>query len=59
MVAKITVPVTINRALNYNEQKVEKGLAKCIHENGFLKEVKEANTKFILKLLKIFLKKSL
>ena len=38
MVAKITVPITINRALNYNEQKVQKGMAKCIHANGFLKE---------------------
>ncbi|KAA9039064.1 relaxase/mobilization nuclease domain-containing protein [Ginsengibacter hankyongi] len=43
MVAKITVPITINRALNYNEQKVQKGTAKCIHANGFLKEAEQLN----------------
>ncbi len=43
MVAKITVPGTINRALNYNEQKVQKGLAKCIHASGFLKEAQQLN----------------
>ena len=43
MVAKITVPVTINRALNYNEQKVQKGMANCIHANGFLKEAEQLN----------------
>lgn len=29
MVAKITVPKTIGRALNYNEQKVKEGKAHC------------------------------
>ena len=43
MVAKITVPITINRALNYNEQKVQKGMAKCIHANGFLKNAEQLN----------------
>ena len=43
MVAKITVPITINRALNYNEQKVQKGMAKCIYANGFLKEAEQLN----------------
>jgi hypothetical protein len=38
MVAKITVPRTINRALNYNEKKVERGQATCIHAQNFLKE---------------------
>ena len=38
MVAKITVPLTIQRALNYNEQKVVKGTAKCIYAHRFLKE---------------------
>jgi len=43
MVAKITVPITINRALNYNERKVQKGMAKCIYANGFLKEADRLN----------------
>jgi hypothetical protein len=43
MVAKITVPITINRALIYNEQKVQKGMAKCIYANGFLKEAGQLN----------------
>ena len=38
MVAKITVPLTIHRALNYNEQKVAKGTAKCLYAHRFLKE---------------------
>ena len=38
MVAKITVPNTIKRALNYNEQKVQKRMAKCNYANVFLKD---------------------
>ena len=43
MVAKITVPDTIKRTLNYNEQKVQKGFAQCIYANGFLKEADALN----------------
>ena len=43
MVAKITVPITIKRALNYNEQKVQKGMAECIYARGFLKEAEQLN----------------
>jgi len=43
MVAKITVPLTIKRALNYNEQKVQKGMAECIYAKGFLKEAGQLN----------------
>jgi len=35
MVAKITVPTNIQRALNYNEQKMKKGVAKCIYAHNF------------------------
>jgi hypothetical protein len=38
MVAKITVPATIHRALNYNEQKVRERKAECIYAQNFLKE---------------------
>lgn len=38
MVAKITVPNSIRRALNYNEQKVKEGKAECIYAHNFLKE---------------------
>lgn len=43
MVAKITVPGSIRRALNYNEQKVAQGKATCLMASGFLKEAKELN----------------
>lgn len=43
MVAKVTVPHSIKRALNYNEQKAQKGQAECIYANGFLKEVDNLN----------------
>lgn len=43
MVAKITVPGSIKRALNYNEQKVKDGLAKCIHAHNFLKDASALN----------------
>jgi Relaxase/Mobilisation nuclease domain len=43
MVAKITTPHSILRALNYNEKKVQKGIAECIHAENFLKEAEEMN----------------
>ena len=43
MVAKITVPGSIHRALNYNEQKVAQGKATCLMASGFLKESKVLN----------------
>jgi len=41
MVAKITVPNNIKRALNYNEQKLKDGKAECIYANRFLKEASQ------------------
>ena len=43
MVAKITVPNTIKRALNYNEQKMKEGKAECIYAHNFLKEASQLN----------------
>lgn len=43
MVAKITVPTSIKRALNYNEQKMKEGKAECIHAHNFLKEHNHLN----------------
>jgi hypothetical protein len=43
MVAKITVPNSIKRALNYNEQKMKDGVAQCIYANNFLKEAEQLN----------------
>ena len=43
MVAKITVPSSIKRALNYNEQKVAQGKAECLLASGFLKDAPELN----------------
>jgi hypothetical protein len=43
MVTKITVPSSINKALNYNEQKVKQGKAECIHAHRFIKEHSELN----------------
>jgi MobA/VirD2-like, nuclease domain len=43
MVAKITVPISIKRALNYNEQKMKEGLAECIYAHNFLKEAEHLN----------------
>lgn len=43
MVAKITVPQTVRRALNYNEQKVQQGKAQCIHAGNYLKDAHEMN----------------
>ncbi len=41
MVAKITSPHSIKRALNYNEQKVLKGNAECIYSGNYLKDASE------------------
>ncbi len=43
MVAKITVPNSIQRALNYNEQKMKEGKAECIYAHHFLKETEQLN----------------
>lgn len=43
MVAKITVPASVHRALNYNEQKVAQGKATCLLASGYLKEAKYLN----------------
>jgi hypothetical protein len=43
MVAKITVPNSIKRALNYNEQKMKEGKAECIYAHNFLKEHEQLN----------------
>ena len=43
MVAKITVPNSIKRALNYNEQKMKEGVAECIYAHNFLKEAVQLN----------------
>jgi Relaxase/Mobilisation nuclease domain len=43
MVAKITIPRSIEAALNYNEQKVQKGKAVCVYAANYLKEVKQMN----------------
>jgi len=43
MVAKITCPRNINRALNYNEQKVGQGKAECLYAGNFLREAGELN----------------
>jgi hypothetical protein len=43
MVAKITIPKSIEAALNYNEKKVQKGNAVCLHAANYLKEAKQMN----------------
>ncbi len=43
MVAKITIPNSIKRALNYNEQKMKDGVAECIYAHNFLKEAAQLN----------------
>ena len=41
MVAKITTPRSILRVLNYNEKKVERGIAECIYAGNFLPDLKD------------------
>ena len=43
MVAKITSPHSIKRALNYNEKKVQYGQATCIYAGNFLKDLDKLN----------------
>ena len=43
MVAKITTPKSIEAALNYNEKKVQKGNAICLHAANYLKDAKDMN----------------
>ncbi|MBC6489680.1 relaxase/mobilization nuclease domain-containing protein [Flavihumibacter stibioxidans] len=43
MVAKITIPKSIEAALNYNEKKVQKGNAVCLHAANYLKDANEMN----------------
>ncbi|NJO24785.1 MAG: relaxase/mobilization nuclease domain-containing protein [Bacteroidia bacterium] len=41
MVAKITTPKSIEAALNYNEKKVQKRKAVCLHAANYLKDAKQ------------------
>jgi hypothetical protein len=43
MVAKITIPRRIEAALNYNEKKVQKGTAQCLHAANYLNEAPKIN----------------
>ena len=43
MVAKITIPKSIEAALNYNEKKVQKGVAECLCAANYLSETKNMN----------------
>ncbi len=43
MVARITTPKRIQDALNYNEQKVKKGSAECIHAGNFILDAGQLN----------------
>jgi len=43
MVARITIPSSIQQTLNYNEKKVQKGTAVCIGQNGFLLPAEKMN----------------
>ncbi|HLP38946.1 relaxase/mobilization nuclease domain-containing protein [Lacibacter sp.] len=43
MVAKITIPRSIEAALNYNEKKVQKGSAVCLQAVNYLQESGEIN----------------
>jgi type IV secretory pathway VirD2 relaxase len=43
MVARITTPQSVRRALNYNEQKVQAEKAECLYAGNFLGEANELN----------------
>ena len=43
MVARITTPKRIMDALNYNEQKVKKGIAECIAAGNYLRDLSSMN----------------
>ena len=43
MVAKITIPKSLQAALNYNEKKVQKGVAKCLYAGNYLQDIGKMN----------------
>ncbi len=43
MVAKITIPKSIEAALNYNDKKVQNGAAECLCAANYLSEAKNMN----------------
>ena len=43
MVAKITIPKSIDAALNYNEKKVQKGTAQCLYAGNYLNDAAKMN----------------
>lgn len=43
MVARITIPKSIKQALNYNEQKLKEGKARCLYANLFIKDAVKLN----------------
>ena len=43
MVAKITIPKSVEAALNYNEKKVQNNVAECLHAANYLSEAKNMN----------------
>ncbi len=43
MVARITIPASLSATLNYNEKKVQKGVAECIAAGNFLLSVDQMN----------------
>ena len=43
MVTKITIPKSIEAALNYNEKKVQKGKAECLHAANYLTDASQMN----------------
>jgi hypothetical protein len=43
MVAKITIPKSIEAALNYNEKKVQKGTAQCLYAANYLNDADKMN----------------
>jgi len=43
MVTKITIPKSIEAALNYNEKKVQKGTAQCLYAGNYLNEANKMN----------------
>ena len=43
MVAKITIPKSIEAALNYNEKKVQKGTAQCLYAGNYLNDANKMN----------------
>src|SRR6266542_365996 len=43
MVAKITIPKSVEAALNYNEKKVQNGTAECLHGANYLTSAEKMN----------------